>query len=58
LVRSEGGRYRIDLLKVSRHGSAHNTSPEISKRIDCTRCCGFFKISSIAGAGSAPRRRT
>ena len=42
LAESEGGRYRIDLVKLSHHGSAHNTSPEIPKRIDCTR----FAIST------------
>jgi hypothetical protein len=42
LARTEGGRYRIDLLKVSHHGSAYDTSPEISKHIDCTR----FAIST------------
>jgi beta-lactamase superfamily II metal-dependent hydrolase len=42
LAESEGGRYRIDLVKLSHHGSAHNTSPEIPKRVDCTR----FAIST------------
>jgi beta-lactamase superfamily II metal-dependent hydrolase len=42
LARAEGGRYHIDLMKVSHHGSAHNTSPEIPQHIDCTR----FAIST------------
>jgi beta-lactamase superfamily II metal-dependent hydrolase len=42
MARAAGGRYRIDLLKVSHHGSAHNTSPDITKHLDCTR----FAIST------------
>jgi hypothetical protein len=42
LARTEGDRYRIDLLKMSHHGSAHNTSPEMPKHVDCTR----FAIST------------
>jgi hypothetical protein len=42
LARAEGGRYHIDLFKVSHHGSAHNLSPEFPKRVDCTR----FAIST------------
>jgi beta-lactamase superfamily II metal-dependent hydrolase len=37
LASTEGGRYRIDLLKLSHHGSTHNTSPDMPKHIDCTR---------------------
>jgi hypothetical protein len=36
------GRYRIDLFKVSHHGSRANTSPALCKLIDCTR----FAIST------------
>ncbi len=31
------GRFRVDLLKVSHHGSAGNTSPALLDLIDCTR---------------------
>jgi beta-lactamase superfamily II metal-dependent hydrolase len=32
---AEGGRFRVDLLKVSHHGSRKNTSPNLFKMIDC-----------------------
>jgi hypothetical protein len=34
---AEGGRFKIDLLKVSHHGSRKNSSPKLFKMIDCTR---------------------
>ncbi|MEM6793992.1 MAG: hypothetical protein AAF725_08405 [Acidobacteriota bacterium] len=37
LARAEGGRLRLDLLKVSHHGSKANTSPDFLRRIDCRR---------------------
>lgn len=35
LARAEGGRYRIDLFKVSHHGSRKNTSPALARLLDC-----------------------
>ncbi|MFF8931507.1 ComEC/Rec2 family competence protein [Streptomyces longwoodensis] len=29
------GRHRVDLCKVAHHGSAHNTSPELLRALDC-----------------------
>lgn len=37
LAEAEGGRYRIDVLKVSHHGSQGNTTPELVKLLDCHR---------------------
>jgi len=37
LADEEGGRYRIDLLKVSHHGSKANTSKKFSELISCSR---------------------
>jgi hypothetical protein len=37
LAQAEGGRYRLDLLKVSHHGSKANTSKIFPGLIDCTR---------------------
>ncbi|MEV4610725.1 hypothetical protein MRBLMR1_005862 [Neorhizobium sp. LMR1-1-1.1] len=34
---AEGGRFKVDLLKVSHHGSRKNTSPNFFKMIDCQR---------------------
>jgi beta-lactamase superfamily II metal-dependent hydrolase len=42
LALAEGGRYRIDLFKISHHGSRANMSPKLAKLIDCTR----FAIST------------
>jgi beta-lactamase superfamily II metal-dependent hydrolase len=33
----EGGRYRLDLFKVSHHGSIGNTSRELLQTVDCHR---------------------
>ncbi|MEW5685241.1 MAG: hypothetical protein AB1942_10005 [Pseudomonadota bacterium] len=35
LADAEGGRYRVDLLKASHHGSMGNTSRELVQRLDC-----------------------
>lgn len=37
LAAAEGGRYRIDLLKASHHGSAKNTSRQLIELLDCRR---------------------
>jgi beta-lactamase superfamily II metal-dependent hydrolase len=37
LAAAEGGRYKIDLLKVSHHGSKANTSKIFPTLIDCSR---------------------
>lgn len=34
---AEGGKLRLDALKVSHHGSAHNTSSELLGLLDCDR---------------------
>ena len=36
LAQAEGGRYRVDLMKVSHHGSSANTSKTFPGLIDCT----------------------
>lgn len=42
LARGEGGRYRVDVLKVSHHGSKKNTSRKLTQLLDCRR----FAIST------------
>lgn len=37
LAAAEGGRYRLDLLKASHHGSAKNTSRQLVELLDCRR---------------------
>lgn len=37
LAEREGGRYRIDLFKVSHHGSRGNTTREVVESLDCRR---------------------
>lgn len=37
LAAEEGGRYRVDLLKASHHGSAKNTSEDLIRRMACRR---------------------
>lgn len=37
LASEEGGRYRLDLLKASHHGSANNTTRELVGILDCPR---------------------
>ena len=49
-----GGRYRVDLLMVSHHGSAANTSPRLLERIDCTR----FAFSTNGTHHGHPNRET
>jgi hypothetical protein len=36
-AQAEGGRLRLDLLKVSHHGSKGNTTAEMLERLDCQR---------------------
>lgn len=42
LAAAEGGRYSIDLFKISHHGSHGNTTREVVERLDCRR----FAVSS------------
>ena len=42
LAQLEGGRYRVDLFKISHHGSKGNTSKALSDLLDCTH----FAIST------------
>jgi len=42
LAEAEGGKVRIDLMKISHHGSKANTSKTLPEIIDCTR----FAIST------------
>ena len=42
LAQAEGGKYRVDLAKISHHGSSANTSKIFPGLIDCTR----FAIST------------
>lgn len=37
MAKLEGGRYHLDLLKASHHGSAKNTTREIIELLDCRR---------------------
>ena len=37
LAQAEGGRYRLDLMKIAHHGSSANTSKAFPALIDCTR---------------------
>lgn len=37
LAKDEGGRFRIDLLKASHHGSVKNTSRRLIELLDCSR---------------------
>lgn len=37
LAEKEGGRFRLDLMKVSHHGSMANCSPSLLTLLDCTR---------------------
>lgn len=48
LAAAEGGRYRIDLLKVSHHGSRNNTSPELIGLLDCL-CFAISTNGTIHG---------
>lgn len=37
LAKAEGGRYRVDVFKVSHYGSRKNTSPALARLLDCRR---------------------
>lgn len=37
LAEAEGGRFRVDVMKVSHHGSKGNTTSELLDLIDCSR---------------------
>jgi hypothetical protein len=37
LSQAEGGRFRVDLLKASHHGSGKNTSRQLIEKLDCRR---------------------
>ena len=50
LAQAEGGRYRIDLMKVCHHGSSANTSKAFPALIDCTR----FAVSTNGVRHSHP----
>ena len=54
LARAEGGRYRVDLLKVSHHGAPFNTSKTFPTVVDCTR----FAISSSGARHDHPHPAT
>ncbi|MGO6847961.1 MULTISPECIES: ComEC/Rec2 family competence protein [Rhizobium] len=47
---SETNRLKIDLFKISHHGSQRNTSPSLLKMLDCTR----FAISTDGSKHSHP----
>ncbi len=51
---SEGGAYRLDLVKVSHHGSKASTSGDFPGLIDCTR----FAISTNGKQHNHPDRET
>jgi beta-lactamase superfamily II metal-dependent hydrolase len=54
LAASDGGRYRIDLVKISHHGSRANTSSDLLDLIDCTR----FAFSTYGGKHGHPHPQT
>lgn len=54
LAESEGGRYRVDLWKVSHHGSKANTSTSIPELITCSR----FAFSTNGDRHSHPDTQT
>lgn len=54
LAEAEGGRYRLDLLKLSHHGSKANTSKVFPGLIDCTR----FAISTNGSRHDHPDPET
>lgn len=54
LAQAEGGRYRLDLLKVSHHGSKANTSKAFPALIDCTR----FAVSTNGNLHDHPDSQT
>lgn len=54
LAQAEGGRYRLDLLKLSHHGSKANASPGFVELVDCTR----FAVSTNGSRHNHPDRET
>lgn len=54
LAEAEGGQYRVDLLKISHHGSKANTSKTLPALIDCTR----FAISTNGDRHDHPDSQT
>jgi beta-lactamase superfamily II metal-dependent hydrolase len=54
LANAEGGRYRVNLLKVSHHGSKANTSKALPELIDCTR----FAVSTNGDRHDHPDPQT
>lgn len=54
LAAAEGGRYRIDLCKVSHHGSAKNTTRHLLSLLDCKR----FAISTNGSRHGHPDAET
>lgn len=54
LAAREGGRLRVDLLKVSHHGSRENTTTKLLSLLDCTR----FVISTNGARHSHPHQET
>ena len=54
LAEAEGGRYRIDLLKVSHHGSKANTSKKFPRLLSCCR----FAFSTNGDRHNHPDRET
>jgi len=50
LAEAEGGKFRIDLLKLSHHGSRANSSKDLPGLLDCTR----FAISTNGSGHSHP----
>ena len=51
LADAEGGKLRIDLMKISHHGSKANTSKTFPELIDCTR---FAVSTNGSGRHSHP----
>jgi beta-lactamase superfamily II metal-dependent hydrolase len=54
LAEAEGGRYHVDVLKVSHHGSKANTSKALPLLIDCTR----FAVSTDGSRHNHPDPQT
>jgi beta-lactamase superfamily II metal-dependent hydrolase len=54
LAQAEGGKYRVDLLKISHHGSKANTSKVFPSLIDCTR----LAVSTNGDRHSHPNPQT
>lgn len=54
LAQQEGGRYRLDMIKISHHGSKFNTSRKFAEMIDCTR----FAVSTNGDRHEHPDSQT